>query len=189
MNMILRFLFLLIVPAAAAFALSEPPADSLYQLKLELVNQDGKNFALGERAGRPQLVSMFYTSCPYVCPLVIDTLKKTQNELSAAERARLDLLLVSFDPERDSAAKLKETFVQRKLDAATWTLARTDERSVRKLAAALGVQYRELENGEVNHSVALVLLDARGRIVAQTDKYGAIDPQFVDTLHKALAAH
>ncbi len=189
MNRILRFLFLLVVPAAAAFALSEPPADSLYQLKFELVNQDGRDFALGDRAGKPQLVSMFYTSCPFVCPLVIDTLKRTQNELSAAERARLDVLLVSFDPERDTPAKLKETFEQRKLDAATWTLARTDERNVRKLAAALGVQYRELENGEINHSVALVLLDAQGRIVAQTDKYGAVDPDFVAALHKGLAAH
>ena len=189
MNRILSFLFLLVLPTAAAFALSEPPPDSIYQLKLALVNQDGKGFALADRVGKPQLVSMFYTSCPFVCPLVIDTLKRTQNELTPAERARLDVLLVSFDPARDTPARLKETFEQRKLDAASWTLARTDERGVRKLAAVLGVQYRELEKGEINHSVALVLLDAQGRIVAQTDKYGAVDSDFVAAIRKALASH
>ena len=131
---------------------------------------------------------MFYTSCQYVCPLIIETMKKTQHALSDAEQARLKVLLVSFDPERDSAARLQEVFDERKLDAGSWTLARTDAPSVRKLAAVLGVQYRALANREINHSTYIVLLDADGRIVARTDKLGAIDPEFVAALHKALAA-
>src|SRR5262249_61579030 len=124
-----------------------------------------------------------------VCPLIIDTLEKTQHELAAAERARVDVLLVSFDPGRDTVPRLKQTFAERKLDAASWTLARTDERSVRKLAATLGVQYRALANMEINHSTSLVLLDAQGRIVAKTDKLGAVDPDFVAAIHRALAPH
>jgi protein SCO1/2 len=174
-------------PALVSGAAGPLPGDSIYHLSLALTDQDGKNFHLVDRRGKPQLVSMFYTSCPYVCPLVIDTLKKTQNELSPAESAQLQVLLVSFDPERDTAQRLKETFDERKVDARAWTMARTEARGVRKLAATLGIQYRELANREINHSVALVLLDGDGRIAAKTDKFGVVDPDFVAEVHKLLA--
>jgi protein SCO1/2 len=169
-------------------ALDQVPGDSIYRLSFALTDQDGKKFQLADRRGRWQLVSMFYTSCPYVCPLVIDTLKKTQHELTPEESTRLQVLLVSFDPARDTAKRLKEVYEERKIDPQTWTLARTEGTGVRKLAATLGVQYRELANREINHSVALVLLDVDGRIMAKTDKYGVVDPDFVAALHKALAA-
>jgi len=166
----------------------ELPGDSVYRLPVALVDQDGHGFALAERAGKVQLVSMFYTSCQYVCPLIIDTLKKTQAGLDPAERAKLDVLLVSFDPARDTPARLKEVFGERKLDAATWTLARTDERSVRKLAAVLGIQYRALAGGDINHSTALVLLDAQGRILARSERIGAVDADFIADLRNVLHA-
>src|SRR5262249_45736116 len=110
----------------------------------------------------------------------------TQNALTQDERSRLDVLLVSFDPARDTVAKLDQVFGERKLDASTWTLARTDERGVRTLSAALDIQYRALANGDVNHSTALVLLDADGRIIARSDRIGDADPRLVEALHKAL---
>jgi len=175
----LRFLFatcaLLCVAGAAA---AELPGDSLYRLDIALVDQDGHGFRLAERRHKPVLVSMFYTSCQYVCPLIIDTLRKTQGALAQDGGKKLDVLLVSFDPERDTPARLKQVFGERKLDA-NWTLARTDETSVRKLAAVLDIQYRALANGDVNHSSTITLLDGEGRILARTDKIGAVDAEFV----------
>ena len=182
----IRALFVALCLLASCGAAAALSGDSLYRLDISLVDQNGKDFALRDRAGKPQLVSMFYTSCAYVCPLIIDTMKQTQAALTPAERAKLAVLLVSFDPERDTPARLREVFEQRKLDAATWTLARTDEPSVRKLAALLSVQYRALANREINHSSALVLLDAGGNIVARTEQIGAVDPAFVDALRQAL---
>jgi len=59
---------------------------------------------------------------------------------------------------------------------------------VRKLAAVLGIQYRQLDDGEFNHSSALILLDGEGRISARTERIGTIDPAFVEAITKALAA-
>jgi protein SCO1/2 len=186
LQMVLALLLFPLVTHAVAAA--ELPGDSIYRLPIALTDQDGKDFHLADRRGTLQLVSMFYTSCPYVCPLIIDTIKKTQHALTADEQRKLQVLLVSFDPERDTVERLKETFGQRKIDVATWTLARTATPSVRKLAAVLGVQYRALANREINHSTSIVLLDKDGRIIARTDKLGEIDAEFVAALHKALAA-
>ena len=164
------------------------PGDSIYRAPVTLADQDGHEFPLAQRAGKPQLVSMFYTSCPYVCPLIIDTLKRTQAALSPEQRAKVDVLLVSFDPERDTPQRLQEVYAERKLDKSSWTLARIEASQVRELAAVLDIQYRELANREINHSSALVLLDGEGRIVARTDKIGEVDPEFVAAVRAVLSA-
>jgi protein SCO1/2 len=60
-----------------------------------------------------------------------------------------------------------------------WRLARTAASDVRPLAAVLGVQYRNLPDGDINHSSAILLLDADGREVARTEKLGVPEPVFV----------
>lgn len=179
-----------VLAAVAASASADPapelPGDSLYQLDVPLTDQDGRPFALRDLHGRPQLVAMFYTSCRYVCPLIIDTAKATENALPAALRPRFDVLIVSIDPQRDDVAALAAVARRRSLDAARWHLARTDAAHVRELAAALGIQYRQLVDGEFNHASVLTALDAQGRIARQTRTLGSADTEFVATLAALL---
>ncbi|HSX59151.1 MAG TPA: SCO family protein [Tahibacter sp.] len=169
-------------PAAATEPAAALPGDSLYQLDLPLTDQTGRTFALRELRGRPQLVALFYTSCGYVCPLIIDTAKATERALPAASLYRLDVLLVSIDPARDDVAALAAVAKRRGLDAARWRLVRTDAEHVRELAAALGVQYRQLSDGEFNHASVLTALDAEGRIVKQSRRLGEADPDLAAAL-------
>ncbi|MGH8040442.1 MAG: SCO family protein [Rudaea sp.] len=179
----LLFVFVCMAPARAA----ELPGDSVYRLPVALTNQDGHTFHLADHTGKPQLVSMFYTSCQYMCPLIIESLKRTQKAIAQDGQAKPAVLMVSFDAQRDVPAHLKEVFGQRKLDATTWTLAHTDAASVRQLAAVLDIQYRALPDGEFNHTSVMILLDAQGRIVARTDKMDALDADFVAAAKKVLA--
>jgi protein SCO1 len=185
----LLLLAMFVLPAAAA---EKPagalPGDSIYQLELPLVDQDGRHFGLASLRGQPRLITMFYTSCPYMCPLIIDTARMTERELDATQRAGLGVLMVSFDAERDDPAALKSQAQKRKVDTTRWTLARTDAADVRKLAAILGIQYRQLDDGEFNHSSVLILLDAEGRIAARSETMGKTDPEFVAAIRKVLAA-
>jgi len=178
------FALLMLLGGARTAAAAELPGASVYRLDIVLVDQEGHGFRLGERRAKPVLVSMFYTSCQYVCPLIIDSLRKTQAALARDGGAKIDVLLVSFDPQRDTPARLKQVFAERKLDA-SWTLARTDAASVRKLAAVLDIQYRALANGDLNHSSAITLLAGDGRILARTDKLGEVDAEFVDKVRAA----
>jgi protein SCO1/2 len=183
----LLLLCALLLPMAVMAAMPLPQ-DSVYQLEDSFTAQDGKPFTLASRRGRPQLVAMFYTSCRYVCPLIIDSGLGVDRALTPAERARLQVLLVSLDPARDDVAALASVANKRKLDPARWTLARTEKPGVRKAASLLGVRYRELADGEFNHTSALVLLDAEGRVLARTEKLGSVpDPEFLAKVKAALA--
>ena len=170
-------------------AAADLPSDSVYQLDAPLSDQEGHAFQLADKRGRVQLVAMFYTSCAYVCPLIIDSAKGIEHALSDAEREKLGLLLVSLDPARDDTAALKYIADKRKLDPQHWTLARTDEANVRKIAALLGVRYRALVDGEFNHTSALVLLDPEGRKLASSARLGPEpDPEFLTAVRAALLA-
>jgi protein SCO1/2 len=162
------------------------PADSVYQLQSALTDQDGKTFKLDRLRGKPVIVSMFYNSCQFVCPMLIDTLKMTSDAAGGSNPGGLSYLLVTFDPARDDVAVLRSVAKAHALDTTQWTLARTDAASVRKLAAVLHIQYRLLANGDFNHSTALILLDREGRIIGRSDKLGAVDPEFLDLVKHAL---
>ena len=173
-------------PASASAPL---PADSIYQLDARMTDQSGKATSLAARRGRVQLVSMFYTSCRYICPLIIDSGQAIEKKLSPAEKARLGITLISMDPKRDDPAALMRVATRRKLDLARWALLRPQAADVRAIAGVLGIRYRELADGEFNHSSAMVLLDAQGRELARTEKLGSVpDPAFVAAVRKALAA-
>jgi protein SCO1/2 len=154
------------------------PGNSLYQLDAKLTDQDGRPFDLASLRGAPVLVSMFYSSCQMVCPMLFESVHNTIDALPAAERKSVRVLMVSFDPARDTVAVLKDTAAKRDCDS-QWTLARTDDATTRKIAALLGIQYRRLADGEFNHSTVITLLDREGRIVAKTGKLGPADPALV----------
>lgn len=184
----LLLLFALVIPFATAHAAQPLPSDSIYHLKLQLTDQDGHTQALSARRGRPQLVSMFYSSCQMVCPMIVDSMRATYKALPPEQQGRLDLLAVSFDPVRDSVAALKAYAQKRKLETPPWTLARAEAAQARQLSGVLGLQYRQLPDGEFNHSSELILLDADGRIVARTARIGRLDQAFVQELRQLLAA-
>lgn len=164
------------------------PGDSVYQLPLVLTDQDGRAADWRGRRGKPQLVSMFYTSCKYICPLIIDSGKAIEKQLTPAEQQRLGILLISMDPKRDSPVALHGIADKRKLDRARWTLASPPAQDVRAVAGVLGIRFRELADGEFNHTSALVLLDADGRVLARTERMGARpDPAFVTAVKQVVA--
>jgi protein SCO1/2 len=168
-------------PAAASGAL---PGDSVYRLNPRLTDQDGNAFELASLRGGPVLASMFYSSCEMVCPVLFETVAQTVKSLPEPARDRVRILMVSFDPERDTVAVLKDTANKHGCDR-HWSLVRGSAADVRQIAAVLGVQYRRLASGEFNHSTSVLLLDPEGRIVKRSGSLGAVDPELVAALRHA----
>lgn len=177
-----------LVLVLASFAVQPAPAketdppDSIYQLEARLTDQGGRARGFDLYRGSPVLVTMFYGSCPATCPLIIDTLRAIERELPVENRGRLRVLMISIDPARDTPAALRELAATRHIDGTRWTLARTEEASVREIAALLDVQYRRLPNGDFNHSTVITLLSPEGRIEARSSDLGHADPILVDRL-------
>jgi protein SCO1 len=197
-------LALSLVMAGFAFAADGPPdahqshetiapaphisGESLYQLDVPLTTADGRTRALAQLRGRPVLITMFYASCDGVCPLLAFNLQRMERGLPPDERQRLQVLMVSFDPGRDSPEALARFAAMHRIDDERWWLARAPEARVRELAAVLGVRYREASPGIFAHSALVTLLDAEGIVVASTSRLDQVDPAFHQALRRTLAA-
>lgn len=142
---------------------------SLYLLDAELTDQDGRKVKLADFRGQPVLISMFYGYCPYACPMLMAKLKRLEAALTPEARASVRVVLVSLDPARDTPESLKKLAQAHGVDASRWRLLWTREENVQELAAVLGIKYRALPNGQMNHSSVITLLDREGTIDQRLD--------------------
>ncbi len=172
---------LLLLTGPALTASSLPPG-SIYHLNSTLVNQSGAAVGLDTYRGHPVLITMFYASCPAACPLLIDTLRAVERSVPEGKRRQLRVLMISIDPERDTAEALRKLAQDRHIDLSRWTLAHADAATVRKVAATLNIQYRRLPDGQFSHSSIVSLLSPQGELLQQSSTLSSADPAIVATL-------
>jgi protein SCO1/2 len=145
-----------------------PPEDSIYQVHAQLITQRAAAAGLDLYRGHPTLISMFYGSCPAACPMLITAMQVYESRLDGPSQSRLRVLLVSFDPERDTPGELDRLAKLHHADPGRWTFASGPDSDVRRIAAVLGISYRRLPGGDFDHSLLITLLDGEGRILAST---------------------
>jgi cytochrome c peroxidase len=160
----------------------EPPPPGTYALPVvdevsdhPLLDADGRATTLfAETGGRVAVVAFIYASCGEVagCPLGTAVLHRLDGDIAAdpALAGRVTLLTVSFDPERDTPARMAE---MRALHTprARWRFATT--RGDAQLAPLLAdfdqpVAKLRFEDGTwtglYRHVLKVYLLDARHRV-------------------------
>lgn len=149
-----------------------PLGESIYALHIDLLDQDGARVPLDAFRGHPVIIAMFYGTCPVACPMLTSDIKAIDARLSPAERADVRVLLVSFDPARDTPEALRALREKHRVDPARWRFAAAAEGDARALSAVLGVGYRRLPDGEFSHSAKITLLDRKGAPIAESEGLG-----------------
>lgn len=96
-------LFLIAVACTRAYQLKGTPFEPPTSVpEIELMADDGQFFRLSESDSAITLVYFGYTFCPDVCPLSMVNVKVALTQLEQTDRARVQVLFISVDPERDT---------------------------------------------------------------------------------------
>jgi protein SCO1 len=159
-----------------------PPSDSLYNLGMELTTHTGEPTTLAVHEGHYTLVSMFYASCPSACPMLISDMHALEDRLAPEVLSDLRVLMVSLAPDEDTPEVLTKLASDRGIDTERWTLATAPERDVRSLAAMLGISYRRMASGHINHTAVITLLDPQGRALERIEGLGESSDPIVAAL-------
>ncbi len=128
--------------------------------------------SLADLRGKLTLIYFGYTWCPDICPTNLAILALALRQLTPAERARVQVLFVSVDPERDSVERLKEYTAYFHPDILGVT---GSEAEVAAAAKAYGAAYRRSEGADsamgyvVDHSAYTYVVDPKGALVARLD--------------------
>lgn len=158
---------------------------SIYQLPGEWTDQDNRRLTLDELKGKVQVVAMVFTHCGYTCPRIVADMKAIADAIPAKEKNRVDCLLISFDPERDTPQQLSRFAVQQQLDD-HWTLLHGNADQIRELSLLLNIKYQKLPNGDFSHSNAIFILDQQGAIVQSLEGLDPHPETAVETIHQLI---
>ena len=164
---------------ASGTLLSEPRALAAFAL----VDQDGQPFTNAALENHWTLLFAGFTHCPDVCPTTLALMKQLRQHAALGGRP-LEYVFLSVDPERDTPAQLKQyvDYFGGHIHGVSGPREQLDT-----LCAGLGLAYVKIPGATdseytVDHSAALVLLDARGRVAGYFQP-----PHKLDTLAADLA--
>lgn len=137
---------------------------------------DGQAFELSRLSGSPLVVSLIYTSCHHVCPLITKNLART---VDIAHDALGDdafaVVTVGFDWKVDTPERMRQYAHQQGVERSNWHFLAADAESIGALSASLGFQFYPSAKG-FDHLAQTTIVDGDGLIYRQV--YGVdIDTQ------------
>ena len=142
------------------------PAPVVGDLTLPDLTTDGGEFALRADPGEILAVYFGYTNCPDFCPTTLSDLRLATRRMDPSDAARVDLAMVTVDPDRD--LPVLAGYVTSFLEGAH-ALGTADAGRLATVAAPFGAGYEVTTNddGEIDvaHSTSLYALNDDGEIV------------------------
>lgn len=144
----------------------EAARPSLFGFPWAWTDDAGERVELSRWRGNTLVVTMVYTSCLDTCPLTLDKLRKVHEEFARTGR-RAEFVLVTLDPERDDAARLRQFRKSAALPDA-WHLLSGSERDTQQLRDLLDIHVVDAESHLV-HDARIAVFDGEGRSTAELD--------------------
>jgi len=132
---------------------------------LELTGQDGKPRSLADFRGKVVVLFFGYTHCPDICPTTLADMAAVMKKLGP-EAARVQVLFVTVDPERDTPEVLAKYVPA--FDASFLGLY-GDAAATQRAAKEFRIFYEKRPGGApgaytVDHSGQSYVLDAKGNL-------------------------
>ena len=142
-----------------------------------LLNQDSTARSVpDDYLGTPVVLGSIYTNCPNICPQITANMKAVRDSLDNPEAVQF--VSVTFDPRRDTPARLAAYRAQYDLTGTSWEFLTGDPDTIDRFLDRLGVR-RRVKGTErefpasdstdyiFTHSNQITLIDAQGRVRAE----------------------
>lgn len=133
---------------------------------LPLRDQHGESTTLQAFAGRTLVLNFILTNCAVACPTQVTSLKAVRAALRTDIRARVQFLSVSIDPSHDTSATLRQYARNMGIDDDPgWRFATASPEHLAQLARVLSVKRESLLDGQMDHTLVVILFDAKSRLL------------------------
>ncbi|MCL6525570.1 MAG: SCO family protein [Thermaceae bacterium] len=131
-----------------------------------LTAPNGKTVKLSDYRGKVRLIFFGYVNCPDVCPTTMLELSKVYKALTPQEQARVQVMMISVDPERDTQEVLGK-YVAFFSPAFVGLTGTPDQ--IAQVAQNYGVFYQKsniksAKEYTVDHSATVFAVDPQGNL-------------------------
>jgi protein SCO1/2 len=134
--------------------------------------------------GKVHVVNFFFTSCPAICPAMIEQMKRLQKNTEDIEE--IVFLSHTIDPDRDSIPRLNWYINEKNIDTKNWYFLYGEKEYVYDLGEngyMINAMEDEAAEGGFLHSEHFVLVDREGHI---RGLYDGTQTTEVDQLEKDI---
>jgi protein SCO1/2 len=133
---------------------------------IELINQLNEKIRLSDFRGQPLAITFIYSRCPSptLCPMVsrnFDVAQTLLARMGSSEKSHL--LSISLDVEHDTPEVLAAYAKTFSADSRLWTFATAREEDLRRIGAAVGLEFKHID-GRIDHNLRTVVVNSAGRI-------------------------
>ncbi len=131
---------------------------------VQLVDSDGRAFAIDTLRGKPLVVSLVYSSCHHVCPVITRSVAHAVNiGRDALGDDAFNVITVGFDWEFDTPDQMRMFAATQGVRQSGWHFLSGDEATITALTEALGFQFYRSAKG-FDHLSQTTVVDRDGRI-------------------------
>ncbi|MFP4166529.1 MAG: SCO family protein, partial [Opitutales bacterium] len=131
-----------------------------------LIDQDGRFVQARQLQGKPFMLNFIFTRCamPTMCPASTERMAKMQDQAREAGLDDLHFVTITFDPDFDSPAILRQYAEGYDIEPENYRLLTSaSPKVIDDLLEQFGILTRE-EDGTINHTMATLLVDKNGRV-------------------------
>jgi protein SCO1/2 len=134
--------------------------------EFDLVGHDGKRVRLSDYRGNLVLLYFGYTFCPGICPTTLAEVSQALKKLDPRKAARVQVMMISVDPERDTPERLREYMAHFN---PTFIGLTGTSREVAAAAGRYGIYYKKGDIAPaggyvVDHTSMVIVVDPEGRV-------------------------
>ena len=131
-----------------------------------LVDPDGKVRTLADFKGKVVVMFFGYTQCPDICPTTLTEMQQVMT-LLGPQADKVQVLFVTVDPDRDTAAILKQYVPS--FDSRFMGLRPADEAALEKVTKDFKIYYKKVPGTSpgsytIDHTAGSYAFDPEGRL-------------------------
>jgi protein SCO1/2 len=174
MNMLALRSFLIATMAMILVACSPKPefkniditGSTAFGKDFSLLDPDGNTRTLADFKGKVVVMFFGYTQCPDICPTTLTEMQQVMT-LLGPQSDKVQVLFVTVDPERDTAAILKQYVPS--FDSRFLGLRPADEAALEKVAKDFKIYYKKVPGKSsgsytMDHTAGSYAFDPQGRL-------------------------
>jgi protein SCO1/2 len=133
--------------------------------EFELTDHTGNTVQLADFCGEVVLVTGFFASCGYTCPMLLSDLQNSVAVLTPEQLDDLRIAVITLDPKNDTPEVLASIATARGFSSPPFHLLTGEPSAVEKILDDFAFPRSRASNtGTIDHSKLFILLDRDGRV-------------------------
>lgn len=142
--------------------------------------------ALADLHGKPVVITLVYTSCADICPVIIESLAAAVDTAEETlGKGSFNVLTIGFDTRNDTPQRMRSFARAHGAGGENWLFVAADRQSIERLTRSVGFSYFASAGG-FEHMAQVTVLDRSGTVYQQI--YGDVfePPALVGPLRELI---